>query len=168
MMHRVATSPRAWMPRNQSRSQKKRMTTGSTILSPNNIWLNPRPRRLLLSIPKRVPILSQSSRWGSVVRSSTVHAQELGLLLESRCLTPLGCEKTPTCTVGTAIAIKPATKACNNTIPNSTNRKKHKVRSSPSSSVVPTGVYRRLITQSWFLSVSLTPGRWSCRTPWLR
>lgn len=102
MMHRVATNPRAWMPRNQSRSQKKSMTTGSTILSPNNMWLNPSPRRHLLSIPNRVPILSQSSSWGSVVGSCTVHPQELGLLLEeTRCLTPSSCGKTQTCRVKT-------------------------------------------------------------------
>lgn len=103
MTHSVATSPRAWMPRNQSRSQKKSMTTGSTILSPNSMWLNPTPRRHLLSIPNRVPIRSQSSGWGSVVGFPTVH-QQLGLLPEeSGCLTPSSCgKKTQTCSVETA------------------------------------------------------------------
>lgn len=64
MMHRVPTSPSAWMPRNQSSSQKNTITTGSTILSPKYIWLKPIPRRHLLSIPNRVPIRSQSSSWG--------------------------------------------------------------------------------------------------------
>lgn len=100
MMHSVATRPRAWTPRNQSSSQKKSMTTGSTILSPKNMWLNPSPRRHLLSIPNRVPILSQSSRRGSLAASSTVHPKELGLLvLGGRCLSWRGGETNQTWTL---------------------------------------------------------------------
>lgn len=71
MIHRVPTSPSAWIPRNQRSSQKKTITTGSTILSPKYIWLKPIPRRHLLSIPNRVPIRSQSSSWGSLVVGSS-------------------------------------------------------------------------------------------------
>lgn len=72
IIHRVPTSPKAWMPRNQSSSQKKTITTGSTILSPKYIWLKPIPRRHLLSEPNRVPIRSQSSNRGSLVLGSSV------------------------------------------------------------------------------------------------
>ena len=72
IMQRVPTSPSAWRPRNHSSSQKKTITTGSTIFSPKYIWLKPIPRRHLLSIPNRVPIRSQSfSRGSLVVGSST-------------------------------------------------------------------------------------------------
>lgn len=70
IMHRVPTSPRAWRPRNHSSSQKKTITTGSTIFSPKYIWLKPTLRRHLLSIPNKVPMRSQSSSCGLVVGSS--------------------------------------------------------------------------------------------------
>lgn len=75
MMKRVPTKPNAWIPKNQSRSQKNRITTGSTILSPKYIWLKPIPRRHLFNIPNRVPIRSQSSSSGSLVVGSSTWGQ---------------------------------------------------------------------------------------------
>lgn len=70
-MHRVPTKPRAWIPRNHSRTQKKMITTGSTIFSPKYIWVNPMLRRHLLSSPNRVPRRSQSSTWEALVVGSS-------------------------------------------------------------------------------------------------
>lgn len=88
MMHTVPTSPRAWIPRNQSSIQKNTITTGSTIFSPKYIWEKPIRRRHLLSVPNRLPMRSQSSNRGSlVVGSSTWGHQVAGsrIRLPSTC-----------------------------------------------------------------------------------
>lgn len=75
IIHRVPTSPRAWIPRNQRRSQKRMITTGSTILSPKCIWLKPISLRTLFNMPNKVPIRSQSSNWGCLLVGLSMSAQ---------------------------------------------------------------------------------------------